>query len=99
MKKDLSITIVAYHNYNDIKNAIDTIEQYTTKDIAKQIYIVDNSCNITDEEKQEAKSFEEYISKYEDIEYLDTGKNLGFGKGHNYILDKLDSKYHFQSFI
>lgn len=94
MKKDLSITIVAYHNYNDIKNAIDTIEQYTTKDIDKQIYIVDNSCNTTDKEKQEAKSFEEYISKYEDIEYLDTGKNLGFGKGHNYILDKLDSKYH-----
>ena len=94
MKKDLSITIVAYHNYEDIKNAIDTIEKYTTKDITKQIYIVDNSCNTTDEEINKAKSFEEYISKYEDIEYLDTGKNLGFGKGHNYIIDKLDSKYH-----
>jgi GT2 family glycosyltransferase len=32
--------------------------------------------------------------KWKDVEYLDTGGNLGFGKGHNYVMDRLDSKYH-----
>ncbi len=94
MKIDLSITIVAYYNYDDIKNAIDTIEQYTNNNISKQIYIVDNSCNTIEESKKEVQKFNEYITKYKDVEYIDTGKNLGFGKGHNYIIDKIDSKYH-----
>jgi len=32
--------------------------------------------------------------QYEDVTYLPAGKNLGFGKGHNYVLEQLDSKYH-----
>lgn len=95
MKKesnDLSITIVAYNNYQDIKNAVDSIEKNTSKKINKQIYIVDNSC--LKKEDKEVKDFCKNISKYKDVKYIDVGKNLGFGKGHNYVIKELNSKYH-----
>ena len=89
---DISMTIVAYHNYEDIKAAVASIEQYTDASICKKIYIVDNSA--FGDDAQEKKDFCGYLSQWEDVVYLDTGANLGFGKGHNYVLDRLDSKYH-----
>lgn len=92
MLKDLTLTIVAYHNFNDIKQAIDSIERYTSKKIDKQIYIVDNSC--LDDKNEEIIDFNKYISNYKDVKYINTNNNLGFGKGHNYIINDIDSKYH-----
>ena len=43
MRVQLSVCIVAYHNYDDIAKAISSLEEYTPKEIKKQIYIVDNS--------------------------------------------------------
>ena len=90
--KDLSLTIVAYHNFEDIKKAIDSIEKFTSKKIKKEIYIVDNS-GLTNKDKT-IVSFNKYISKYKDIKYINTGSNLGFGKAHNYIINEINSKYH-----
>ena len=90
--KDISLTIVAYNNYDDIKNAIDSIEEYTSKNIKKDIYIVDNSC--LDDNDKVIKDFNKYISKYKDINYINTHDNLGFGKGHNYVIKDINSKYH-----
>ena len=36
----------------------------------------------------------ELAQQYKDVTYVSTGKNLGFGGGHNYILEMLESKYH-----
>ena len=41
---DISIAIVAYRNYEDVIEAVSSIEKYTSKMITKQIYIIDNSC-------------------------------------------------------
>ena len=90
--KDLTLTIVAYNNFDDIKNALDSIEKYTSKKIKKEIYIVDNSC--LDNKDKTIVEFNKYISKYKDIKYINTNKNLGFGKAHNYIINDIDSKYH-----
>lgn len=90
--QDLSLTIVAYNNYDDIKNAVTTIENLTDKRINKIIYIVDNGTSITNQNN--INDFKLFIKNYEDIEYIDTKSNLGFGKGHNTILDKIDSRYH-----
>ena len=90
--QDLSLTIVAYNNYDDIKNAVTTIENLTEKRINKKIYIVDNGTSITNQNN--INDFKLFIKNYEDIEYIDTKSNLGFGKGHNTILDKIDSRYH-----
>ena len=84
---DLTITIVSYHNEKDIRKAIESIEKYTPETIKKQIYIVDNS-----EEKE--RNLGKLSEQYPDVAYLRTEKNLGFGGGHNYVLKRLDSKYH-----
>lgn len=92
MSIKLSICIVAYNNYDDIKKAIYSIEKYTSDKLTKKIYIVDNGTNISNTD--DIKNFKSYISKYNDIEYINTQSNLGFGKGHNQVLGILDSEYH-----
>ncbi len=86
----LTISIVTYHDYDDVLKAIETIEKYTS--IEKKIYIIDNSCLSKTDKKRMA--FEKALSEFKEIEYIDSGKNVGFGSGHNLVLNKLDSKYH-----
>ena len=83
---DISIGIVAYHNEEDVRNAVASIEAYTPDTISKKLYIIDNSI-----EENNLGSIE---TEYSDVSYIRTGKNLGFGGGHNYILPMLDSRYH-----
>lgn len=90
MSEKLSICIVVYKSYSDVVDAIESIESFTNSNLQKKIYIVDNSPEGTNG----LDEFKEALKQYTDVEYLFTGDNLGFGKGHNYILDKLDSKYH-----
>ena len=85
----LSICIVAYHNYDDILNAVKSIEIYTDKTIEKIIYVVDNDGN-----NNKKKAFVDAICQYSDVVYIDTKRNLGFGKGHNYVIPQLTSDYH-----
>jgi GT2 family glycosyltransferase len=92
MENTITISIVAYHNYKDIKKAIETIEKYTNTNLKKKIYIVDNGTETCTQE--EIEDFKNFIKQYSDISYIDAGSNLGFGKGHNKILDIISSKYH-----
>jgi len=113
--RDLSITIVSYHNEEDIKKAVASIEQYTPESISKQIYIVDNASGDGNDEtaiggekisksddtkgaldvgKEKRCALAELAEVYQDVTYVPAGKNLGFGRGHNYVLGQLDSKYH-----
>lgn len=90
---DLSVAIVAYNNYDDVIKAIDSIEEYTSSDVSKLIYIIDNSANNKKKDKSR-KSMLCEISKYTDVKYLDTGDNLGFGRGNNFVISTLESRYH-----
>ncbi|MBR5127753.1 MAG: glycosyltransferase family 2 protein [Roseburia sp.] len=102
--RDLSITIVSYHNEEDVKKAVASIEEHTPASISKQIYIVDNaeapmqqcvSENAGDSEnRRPANELAELEQQYKDVMYLPTGKNMGFGGGHNYVIKQLDSRYH-----
>lgn len=83
---DISIAIVAYNDEADVRNAVASIERHTPEQIKKQIYLVDNS-----DTPNQLKELEE---EYADVSYLPTGKNLGFGGGHNQVLPLLDSKFH-----
>ncbi len=83
---EFSITIVAFNNEKDVRNAVRSIEEHTAHEISKKIYIVDNSTN-----ENELSSLAE---EYGDVIYENPGVNLGFGGGHNYVLSRLDSKYH-----
>ena len=92
MPTTLSISIVLYKNYRTAAETLKSIEKWTSPNIQKMIYLIDNSCNDTND--SEKTKFIRFIRKFDDIKYIDTGKNLGFGKGHNYVLPRLDSKYH-----
>lgn len=83
---DISIAIVAYNDEEDVRNAVFSIEKYTASALSKKIYIVDNSTK-----ENTLSSLEE---EYQDVIYVKPGENLGFGGGHNYVLEKLDSRYH-----
>ena len=92
MSVKLSACIVAYNNYEDIKAAITSMEQFTSPELTKRIYIVDNGIAISS--PSDVEEVKEFLEKCNDVEYIDAGQNLGFGKGHNTVLDKLDSEYH-----
>ena len=93
MKVQLSICIVAYNNYDDISKAVSSLEEFTPKAIIKQIYIVDNSVN-SEKQKDDLTVLKTEIDKYEDVCIVSSGENLGFGKGHNFIIDRIESEYH-----
>lgn len=83
---DISIAIVAYNNEEDVKAAVESIERHTGSEIRKTIYIIDNS--------SEDNGLRKLQETYQDVHYKKTGRNLGFGGGHNYIIPELDSKLH-----
>ncbi len=91
-KAKLTISIVVYKSYADILLLLDDIEKYVSKDLNKQIYIVDNSA--FPEGNPDRDDFCRRLSKYADVKYIDAGGNIGFGAGHNLILTQTDSKYH-----
>lgn len=92
MPKKLSICIVAYNNYDDIKNSILSMEKYTSQKLKKSVYIVDNGVIIS--KAEDVKEFKKFIKQRDYVIYIDVGENLGFGKGHNKVLEVLDSEYH-----
>lgn len=92
MAVKLSISIVAYNNYEDIKEAIKSMEKYTSTELKKKVYIIDNGVSISSTD--DINKFVAFVDGFDDVEYIDTKKNLGFGKGHNFILDKIESEYH-----
>ncbi|WP_088324534.1 glycosyltransferase family 2 protein [Polaribacter tangerinus] len=81
-KVTLSATIVLYKEpYSILK---ETITSFLNLPFSKQLYLVDNSP--TDQLKE--------CFKQPDIRYFHMNKNVGFGKGHNFMIDKLDANYH-----
>ena len=92
MAYKLSIAIVIYDNYNDVENVITSIDEFTSKSIKKIIYLIDNGVNKS--KKEDCDKFVNFIKDMKNVIYIDAGANLGFGKGHNKVLDIIDSEYH-----
>ena len=92
MADKLSVCIVAYNNYDDIKAVISLMKEKTSQNLEYKIYIVDNGSVISN--PLDVIRFKKYIAGLNDIKYIDAGGNRGFAKGHNQILDIIDSEYH-----
>ena len=74
--------------YNNMKSIGDTLQSLfeQTKDISFKLYIVDNGS--TD-------GTVEFIEEnYPEAKVIRTPENIGFGAGHNFILEFLQSDYH-----
>jgi len=83
-KITLSATIVLYKEGSiELSKAINS---FLKTDITKKLFLIDNSP--TDKLRNKFT--------HPDIEYIFIGKNIGFGAGHNIVIDKIKnySKYH-----
>lgn len=84
MNVKVSGCIVTYNNMRTVGKAIRTVLENTGCDF--RLYVVDNGSS---------DGTPDYIRKnFPEVTVLETGRNAGFGAGHNFILDRLDSDYH-----
>ena len=90
--RDLTVSIVVYNNYDDVGQAVASIEKHTNPAISKKVFLIDNSCRSASDNDRQA--FENKMSAYADVEYINVGENIGFGKGHNYAMNSYDSRFH-----
>lgn len=85
-QKIVTASIVLYNN--DIVKLKKAIDSFLLTKVRKHLYLIDNS---------ETRSLEQQL-QYDSscVTYLYTGLNIGFGMGHNFILDRIEkeSKYH-----
>lgn len=85
MGNNVTGCIVTYNNMKTIGDTLKTLYD-NIKTVNFKLFVVDNGS--TDGTVEFIKE------KFPQVELVETGLNLGFGKGHNYILDKLQSDYH-----
>ena len=83
-KLDISVSIVLYNE--NLEELTKTINCFLSIPLKKKLYLIDNTPQ---------KYFNDVFNQNE-IEYVAIGKNIGFGSGHNRILDKINetSKFH-----
>ena len=88
-KYELTFSIVAYKNYNQIINAVRSINKYSS-DYSKQIIVVDNT------EKDALSNYIDQrstLKKLKNVRLIENGNNLGFGKANNVALGEAEGKY------
>ncbi|WP_298878404.1 glycosyltransferase family 2 protein [uncultured Polaribacter sp.] len=78
----ISASIVLFNQ--DIKVLQKTIDSFLKIKLEKKLFLIDNSSS---------NSLEKVLNSPE-IEYIFVGKNIGFGKAHNLVLNQLNSDYH-----
>lgn len=82
--------IVTHNNSRCINAAVRELLRHT-KGVDFTLYVVDNASTDGTVEQLRAEFPED---KFPQLKIIETGKNLGFGAGHNVVLPKLDSDYH-----
>ena len=81
----VSISIVTYNNADKICDLLHSIIQYT-KRVSYKIYVVDNCSS--------DNTIETIKDNFPSVHVLQLEKNVGFGEGHNQLLNVIDSQYH-----
>jgi hypothetical protein len=84
---DLSIIIVSFNTKKFTKDTIDSVLKYT-KGISYEIIIVDNASS-----DGSIEMLQNYSRSNDDIVYVQTGENLGFGRANNVGIEKSKGKY------
>lgn len=77
----ISASIVIYNEYKEILENV--INSFLAISLEKELIIVDNSPN---------SYLKDFIEGFEDTTYLFSGKNIGFGAGHNLAFQHLSQK-------
>ena len=80
----LSGSIVVYNKAEDAIKTVQSVVDNTGDNFS--LYVIDNNSR---------EKINEQLKKKFAVNYIDLGENVGFGRVHNRVLDKIDSKYHF----
>lgn len=83
-KLDITVSIVLFNE--DLKELTKTVQCFLDISLKKKLFLIDNTVE---------KQFENCFN-HKDITYISVGKNIGFGSGHNIILEEIKnvSKHH-----
>ncbi|PJA90449.1 MAG: hypothetical protein CO137_00270 [Candidatus Magasanikbacteria bacterium CG_4_9_14_3_um_filter_32_9] len=85
---DITITIVNHLMKDEILNNLESLFlDLQNCPYEVQVVVVDNS--------QNQDNVKEALEKFESVLYLDSGENIGFGKGHNFGFRKSPARYYF----
>lgn len=78
-------SIVTYNNVSTIAKTLETLFK-ETQDVDFKLYVVDNGSS---------DGTPEYIEKsFPQVSVIRSEKNVGFGAGHNIVINSVDSSYH-----
>ncbi len=80
----LSGSIVVYNKPDDAFKTVESVVAHTGENFS--LYVIDNAS---------PEKINSRLKPHFDVNYIDMEENVGFGRGHNRVLDKIDSKYHF----
>ena len=82
---ELSISVVTYNNEKEILNLLKGIYKFSSN-ISFKVFVIDN------ESKDGTVKLIE--KNYPEVEIIKSKKNIGFGRAHNLILERIESEFH-----
>jgi GT2 family glycosyltransferase len=82
-KLELTASIVLFNE--DLEELKKTINSFFKIPLKKKLYLIDNT---------EKKLFKNVFNR-KDLEYIAIGNNIGFGAGHNVVIDKIKNNSNF----
>jgi len=83
---DLSLAIVTYNNSEIIGDTVKSLIDNIPEEFSYKLYVVDNSSS--DNTMDIVRGIDSNIE-------IIANENKGFGYGHNQVLERINSKYHF----
>lgn len=83
---NISASIVVYNSPDDACRTVETVLEHT-QNLDFDLYVIDNA--------SPEKIGEKLMENFDKPHYILLEENVGFGRGHNKVLDKISSKYHF----
>lgn len=82
---ELSISVVTYNSEKEILNLLKSIYKFSSN-ISFKVFVIDN-----DSKDGTVKLIE---NNYPEVEIVKSKKNIGFGRAHNLILERIESEFH-----
>jgi GT2 family glycosyltransferase len=82
-KLDITASIVLYNE--DLEELTETINSFLRVPLKKKLYLIDNT----------KKKLFQNIFNQQEVEYIAIGKNIGFGAGHNIVINRIKNNSNF----
>lgn len=98
MPHDFSISFLTYNNENIVYDNLSNLVKALPQELSCILYVIDNAS--TDGTLSEIRRFKadlarlEYVQDHVTFILIANPTNIGYGRGHNILLQRLTSRYH-----